>query len=170
MRLRPSPGSTSAWASATISSGVGRDIGGGFPAPQTVRVPANWNRVLRHAPTIALQQFFFLVRRIGGTRSAFKGHAAFFEQHGEGRLEDLVRALELIARTCNWSRTRPRSDSAVADACRNCSSVSDFGARRRPLLRLLGGAPGPQVASFQARRSTYRLSSKRSFFRRPRHL
>jgi ATP-dependent DNA helicase DinG len=40
------------------------------------------------------QQFFFLFGETEG-RIAFKGHAAFFEQHGEA-LEDLVRALELI--------------------------------------------------------------------------
>jgi ATP-dependent DNA helicase DinG len=40
------------------------------------------------------QQFFFLFGESEG-RVAFKGHAAFFEQHGEA-LEDLVRALELI--------------------------------------------------------------------------
>jgi ATP-dependent DNA helicase DinG len=40
------------------------------------------------------QQFFVLFGESEG-RVAFKGHAAFFEQHGEA-LEDLVRALELI--------------------------------------------------------------------------
>ncbi len=40
------------------------------------------------------QQFFFLFGESEG-RVAFKGHAAFFEQHGEA-LEDLMRALELI--------------------------------------------------------------------------
>ena len=40
------------------------------------------------------QQFFLLFGLAEG-RIAFKGHAAFFEQHGEA-LEDLVRALELI--------------------------------------------------------------------------
>jgi ATP-dependent DNA helicase DinG len=40
------------------------------------------------------QQFFFLFGETEG-RIAFKGHAAFFDQHGEA-LEDLVRALELI--------------------------------------------------------------------------
>ena len=40
------------------------------------------------------QQFFLLFGESEG-RVAFKGHAAFFEQHGEA-LEDLVRALELI--------------------------------------------------------------------------
>ena len=40
------------------------------------------------------QQFFFLFGETEG-RVAFKGHAAFFEQHGEA-LEDLLRALELI--------------------------------------------------------------------------
>src|SRR5579872_4695509 len=40
------------------------------------------------------QQFFALFGETEG-RIAFKGHAAFFEQHGEA-LEDLVRALELI--------------------------------------------------------------------------
>ncbi len=40
------------------------------------------------------QQFFLLFGETEG-RIAFKGHAAFFEQHGEA-LEDLVRALELI--------------------------------------------------------------------------
>jgi ATP-dependent DNA helicase DinG len=40
------------------------------------------------------QQFFLLFGETEG-RVAFKGHAAFFDQHGEA-LEDLVRALELI--------------------------------------------------------------------------
>ena len=40
------------------------------------------------------QQFFLLFGETEG-RIAFKGHAAFFDQHGEA-LEDLVRALELI--------------------------------------------------------------------------
>ncbi len=40
------------------------------------------------------QQFFLLFGLAEG-RIAFKGHAAFFDQHGEA-LEDLVRALELI--------------------------------------------------------------------------
>jgi ATP-dependent DNA helicase DinG len=40
------------------------------------------------------QQFFLLFGETEG-RVAFKGHAAFFDQHGEA-LEDLMRALELI--------------------------------------------------------------------------
>jgi ATP-dependent DNA helicase DinG len=40
------------------------------------------------------QQFFLLFGETEG-RIAFKGHAAFFDQHGEA-LEDLLRALELI--------------------------------------------------------------------------
>ncbi len=40
-------------------------------------------------------QQFFLLFGVAEGRIAFKGHAAFFEQHGEA-LEDLVRALELI--------------------------------------------------------------------------
>ena len=40
------------------------------------------------------QQFFLLFGETEG-RIAFKGHAAFFDQHGDA-LEDLVRALELI--------------------------------------------------------------------------
>src|SRR5579862_7892801 len=40
------------------------------------------------------QQFFLLFGETEG-RIAFKGHSAFFEQHGDA-LEDLVRALELI--------------------------------------------------------------------------
>jgi ATP-dependent DNA helicase DinG len=40
------------------------------------------------------QQFFFLFGATEG-RVAFKGHEAFFEQHGDA-LEDLLRALELI--------------------------------------------------------------------------
>jgi ATP-dependent DNA helicase DinG len=51
------------------------------------------------------QQFFLLFGETEG-RIAFKGHAAFFDQHGEA-LEDLMRALELIGTHLQLVKTSP---------------------------------------------------------------
>jgi len=51
------------------------------------------------------QQFFLLFGETEG-RIAFKGHAAFFDQHGEA-LEDLMRALELIGTHLQLVKTTP---------------------------------------------------------------
>jgi len=51
------------------------------------------------------QQFFLLFGETEG-RIAFKGHAAFFDQHGEA-LEDLLRALELIGSHLQLVKTSP---------------------------------------------------------------
>jgi len=51
------------------------------------------------------QQFFLLFGETEG-RIAFKGHAAFFDQHGEA-LEDLMRALELIGTHLQLVKTAP---------------------------------------------------------------
>ena len=90
------------------------------------------------------QQFFLLFGETEG-RVAFKNHAAFFDQHGEA-LEDLVRALELIGSHLQLVKNAPEEVIPLFRRVQELQQAPGILAQgRRPLLRLLGGAPRPRL-------------------------